>query len=107
MDSEILFAGSGRDKISRRVIPHFERRLQARDIKLLSGQFFLQAITLGFTNGRIDLDQGIPGLDGLSVLDMDSPDDAGFERLHDLRMAGRDDLAGRRRNDIDLAKAGP
>jgi hypothetical protein len=38
---------------------------------------------------------------------MDRADDAGLQRLHDLGMPGRDDLAGRGGDNIDFAKAGP
>ena len=48
-----------------------------------------------------------PALTVCAVLHMDRAHHAGLERLDHLGPAGRDDLARRRGDDVDLAEAGP
>ena len=84
-----------------------QRRAQPRGIHLSRHQIALQVSELRAGHGWIELDEDVAGFHALTVSDMDRPHDAGLERLDRLRSAAWDDLAGRHRDDIDRADAGP
>ena len=84
-----------------------QRRLQPRDVELRARSDRFAVPALRVVHGRIELDQHVAGFDRLAVLDVDRAHHAGLERLDDLGAAGRNDLAGGRGDDVDLAEARP
>ena len=64
-------------------------------------------VALGLVDGRVELDEDLPGGDGLAVLDMDGANHSGLERLDHLGAPAGHDLSGRGRDDIDMAEARP
>src|SRR5215472_477192 len=84
-----------------------ERGAQPRGIELRRNEIALQMAQFGIAYRRVELDQHVPRLDGLTIPDMDRAHDADLEGLHDFAAAGRDDLALRRGDHVDLADARP
>ena len=81
--------------------------LQSRDVELRGHQVAFEMVGLGLVHGRIERDQNVARLHHLAVVDVDGSHDAGFERLDHLGAAGRNDLPGRRSDDIDLTEKRP
>src|SRR5215469_13246578 len=90
-----------------RVVEVGERGLEASDIELRRYEVALQVRGLARSDGGVELDQRLAGLDGLPVDDPDRAHHTGLERLDDLAVAGRNDLAGGGRHDVDFAEGGP
>ncbi len=68
-------------------------RLQPRHVELSGHEIDFVMFPFRLVHGRIEFDQGLAGLDHLSVANMDGPHDAGLEWLDDLGTPARNDLA--------------
>ena len=90
-----------------RIIGIGQRGAQASGIQLCGKQVALQVIDFALEDGRIKLDQYIAGIDVLTIRNVNGTNYAGLERLDDLAVAGRNDLARCRRDDVHVAQAGP
>ena len=82
-------------------------RRQSRDVGLRRHQIALLVAEIRLVHGRVQLDQDIADLHFLPIADQDGANHADLERLHDLRMSGRDDLAFGDGDNIDVAEPGP
>ena len=96
-----------RMEIGERIGTVGEGGAQPGDIELGGDEIALQVLALSPCDRRVELDQHIAGLHGVTVMHMDRADEADLEGLDDLRPSARDDLARRGGDDVDGADAGP
>ena len=100
-------AGMTRSRGDRSGIETVAQRRKAGDIELARNQILRDMLALGLGHRAVEFDQNLAGRDLVAVLHMDRRYDSGLQRLNGLGAPGRNDLAGCRRDDVDMAENRP
>ena len=64
-------------------------------------------VSFGSCHRRIELNQNISRFDDLPIVNVNGAHDTRFKWLHQFDATAGDNLAGRKRNDVDVSKASP
>src|SRR5258708_3701761 len=80
---------------------------QTGNLELRGSKIRLQMVALGFIHPRIELDQNVPSFHCLPVTNMNGPNDTDFKGLDNLGASRWNDLARRRRDDVNAPQGRP